>query len=149
MYLLTDEWCTMICCQFFSVLFNKIIPQLEEWVPFATCQLIFIDCACHYCLTIFIVAIMIFITIQIKVNHYLAVALSQIVDVIPGRKSATFQLYHGTQDEELCFTVVYTEGGEQRTLDLISSSAEEASLWTNGLLALTGNGMRLDLIILY
>ena len=77
------------------------------------------------------------------INHTipsLLVPLSQIDDVLPGRQTQSFGLYLGTDDEDLCFSIIYRDGGRQNALDLIASTPEEADLWVKGLLALTGSG---------
>ena len=80
---------------------------------------------------------------KLVINHTipsLLVPLSQIDDVLPGRQTQSFGLYLGTDDEDLCFSIIYRDGGRQNALDLIASTPEEADVWVKGLLALTGSG---------
>jgi Ca2+-binding EF-hand superfamily protein len=67
------------------------------------------------------------------------IPLSQIQDVILGNNTGFTQY-----DSSCCFTIVYVDGGHDRTLDLMASTSEQAELWVNGLLAIIGTGVTDD-----
>lgn len=71
----------------------------------------------------------------------LVVPLSQIQKVLSGRSTDSFKLHQLEHDDNCCFSIIYTEDSNTKTLDLVATTPHEANLWVNGLLTLTLSGM--------
>lgn len=67
---------------------------------------------------------------------FLTVSVKVITEVRSGRNTDSFKICNSTHPEELCFSIIYIDGKDTRTLDLVAMTENDRKAWVEGLKAL-------------
>ena len=64
------------------------------------------------------------------------VNVSVITEVRGGKSTDSFKISNSTHSPDLCFSIIYIDGKDSKTLDLAAMTEEERKAWVEGLKAL-------------
>ena len=67
---------------------------------------------------------------------YSAVNVSVITEVRGGKSTDSFKISNSTHSPDLCFSIIYIDGKDSKTLDLVAMTEEDRKAWVEGLKAL-------------